>query len=247
MKEKIRIAKLIASSRKYSRRRAEELIELGKVKVNGELINTPVFFASAEDTVEVEGKKLYLSKSAGELDLYMFNKPRGCLTTKYDPKGRPTVYDYLPRFAKNLLYVGRLDYNSEGLLLFTSNGELANQLVLGKNQIPKTYRVKTFGHITQETINNLGSTIVVDNVTYRNVKIRLISQKPPQSWLEFRLTEGKNNEIRNICEHLGLQVRKLIRVQFAHFKLGDTPSADLVEIPISEIKKLPFFSTLKPA
>lgn len=245
LEPKIRVAKAIASTHRYSRRKAEELITNRAIEVNGVLITTPAYFVQPQDIIKVAGETItWRPPSNRETPgVYLFYKPKGCLTTKTDPLGRKTVYNILPKPLRKLLYVGRLDCNSEGLLLFTSCGNLANQLTLAKNKVLKIYRVKTFGRITQQALDKLYPVTTIQGISYRNVKARLESQNHNQSWIVFELHEGKNNEIRNICRHLGLKVRKLVRTKFGPFHVGKLTPGEVIKLQPSVVKKL--LSTLK--
>lgn len=231
-----RIAKAIANSRIYSRRQAEQLIKQGCVTVNDNPISSPALLVKDTDTIKVNGKIITASSNPAT-ELWLFNKPTGVLTTKSDPNGRTTIYNILPENASKLLYIGRLDYNSEGLLLLTNNGTLANNLTLAKNNIKKVYRVKTFGKITQKHLDSLFPSIKINGVIYKNVKAKIIKQSGLQTWIIFTLTEGKNNEIRYICNHFKLKVRKLIREQFWKFYLGNLPKGSIEKIPSHSIPK----------
>lgn len=245
----IRIAKLIANSGFCSRREAEKLIEEGKVKVNGEVLKTPAFLASYQDSVIVKGKKLNL-KPEIDSQVILFNKPRGYTCTKKDEKGRKTIYDLLPDKFKKFHYVGRLDLNSEGLLLLTNDPKIKRTLELPENKIERVYKVKVYGLVENDFYEQVNKGIrffdkeLGRKVTYQ-AQVRKIEEEKEEStktryyknetplnnlvtarntWLEFRLHEGKNREIRNICEHFELQVARLRRVSFYKFKLRDLKS-----------------------
>ncbi|MGV3278919.1 pseudouridine synthase [Rickettsiales bacterium LUAb2] len=231
---KIRIAKRIAETRIYSRRKAEELIFKGLVKVNNIKIITPNFLVEDTDIISVNNQNLSFQQE--DIRIWLYHKPKGIITSKGDPKGRQTIYDLLPQELQNVLYVGRLDYNSEGLLLLTNNGHIANQLTLAKNNITRIYKVKTYGKINNQTLAKLENGVTIDGITYNKVIANIISQSNLQSWISFKLTEGKNNEIRNICNYLELQVSKLVRTSFGLFELKNLGINEVIEVSNTVIK-----------
>lgn len=231
-----RIAKKIAKGGKYSRRKAEDLIKSGKVEVNNKIISTPNFLVTDSDIIKINGKSLKIILEVPKL--WLLNKPKGILTTKKDPKGRPTIYNLLPVSLQHALYVGRLDFNSEGLLLLSNSGELVNYLTSAKNNIKRVYQVKTFGKIKQEQLDKLKKGIVIHGTYYRKIDATIIKQNNLQTWISFALLEGKNNEIRNICKSLGLQVSHLVRTSFGPFVLNKLNKGETKEISIKQLKKL---------
>ncbi len=222
----IRVAKLIAASGKCSRREAEQLIAEGRVKVNGEVISTPATFIT-DQSVKVDDK---LINAKSPTRLWLFHKPAGFSTTTKDPNNRKTIFDLLPRDLPRVITIGRLDFNTEGLLLLTTDGSLARHLELPKNQFIRQYRARVFGKIDQDRLKRLERGITVDGVRYGSIKVEVEVEKPSNSWLKISLTEGKNREIRKVMEHLGLRVNSWIRTSYADFKLGALPVGQVSEV-----------------
>jgi 23S rRNA pseudouridine2605 synthase len=208
----VRLHKFIADCGVTSRRKAESLIILRKVKVNGVMCNTlGTKVDPSTDVVEVDGE-LVDPQSVEKLYILM-NKPRCYVTTLSDPEGRRTVMDLCKEVSQRIYPIGRLDYLSEGLLLLTNDGELGNMIMHPKFDVTKVYEVKVFGQVTEGILRKLKGGVTLEDGTVANVKsVRVIKQLPQKTWLEFRLNEGKNREIRRICEACGLTVDKLKRV-----------------------------------
>lgn len=219
---KIRIAKFIADSGVASRRAAEDLIASGRVTVNGEKINTPVFFVDDNDIVLVDGKNI---KVRTNTKLYAFNKPINTMTTRIDPRSRKTIYDCLPAEYKNLKYIGRLDYKTSGLLLLTNDGELARKMTLPSSQIPRTYIANVYGDLSKLDLARRG--ITVDGTKYKPMKIDVVDEHT----LRVTITEGKKNEVRIVLAAVGAPVKKLHRVSFGKIELGNLPSGKIRSIP----------------
>jgi 23S rRNA pseudouridine2605 synthase len=230
----IRIAKLIAQSGHCSRREAEALIAEGRVKVNGQTIESPATFIT-DHSVKIDDK---LINAKQEARVWLFHKPDGFLTTTKDPHNRKTVFDLLPKQMPRVISVGRLDFNTEGLLLFTTSGEIARFMELPKNKWNRIYRARVFGKINHERLKRLEKGIVVDGVKYGSIKVEVEVEKNSNSWLKISLEEGKNREIRKVMEHLGLKVNRLIRVSFGPFKLDDLKVGDVKEIRKSVVNGL---------
>jgi 23S rRNA pseudouridine2605 synthase len=206
----IRLQKYIADCGITSRRKAEDLITQGKVKVNGKLCTTlGTKVDTSEDVVMVNDEVIDI-QAVDHVYLVM-NKPRSFVTTMNDPEGRRTVMDLVP-IKTRVFPVGRLDYLSEGLLLLTNDGEIANKIIHPSFQVEKTYEVKVFGKINDIILKKLRAGIVAHDVVLKPKSVRIIEQLPNKTWLEFRLTEGKNREIRRICEASGVTIDKLKRV-----------------------------------
>ena len=207
----LRLQKFIADCGITSRRKAEDLISRGQVKVNGEVIRelgSKVF--PAIDAVEVDGEMADL-KSVKKIYLLM-NKPRSVMTTMNDPEGRKTVLDFCMEISERIYPVGRLDYLSEGLLLLTNDGDIANSIIHPKSNVVKVYEIKVFGAINQFLLKNLRAGASLDGIKTKPISVRIIKQLKTKTWLEFRISEGKNREIRKICETYGVVVDKLKRV-----------------------------------
>jgi 23S rRNA pseudouridine2605 synthase len=212
-----RIAKVIARAGLCSRRDAEKLIAEGRVVLNGEKVSTPAVRIGEHDVIAVDGKPLAEPEAAR---LWRYHKPVGLVTTHRDPNGRPTVFANLPRNMPRVVSVGRLDFNSEGLLLLTNDGGLARRLEIPSAGWIRRYRVRLFGKVTQADLDALAHGISIDGVKYGPIVADLERSKGVYSWATVSLKEGKNREIKRVMERLGLKVARLIRVQFGPFHLG---------------------------
>lgn len=208
-----RLAKFIADSGAASRRGAENLIKSGVVTVNGGVVNTPITFVDENDDIRINGKKL---EKQNDIKLYMFHKPINTMTTTSDPMGRKTVYDILNNKYKNLKYIGRLDFKTSGLLLFTNNGDLARKLSLPENHIPRTY-IATVNSFSERGLDIVRRGITVDGIKYRPMKIDVIDKNN----LRVTVTEGKKNEIRIVFKFIKSPIVKLHRIQYGPIKLGN--------------------------
>ncbi len=223
-----RIAKVVSRAGLASRRDAEEWIVQGRVTVNGRVINSPALDVTANDVVTVDGKPL---PPRERTRLFMFHKPRGLMTTHADPEGRPTVFDNLPEGLPRLISIGRLDFNTEGLLLLTNDGGLARALELPETGWLRRYRVRAHGEVTQAQLDELKKGVEVDGVKYGPIDAKLERDSGANVWLVFAIREGKNREVRNVMAHLGLDVNRLIRVSYGPFQL-----AELAEGQVEEVK-----------
>ncbi|UQY80738.1 pseudouridine synthase [Candidatus Hepatincola sp. Av] len=232
-----RIAKRIAKLGYCSRRQAEELIFQKKVKVNGTVIDTPVVFVESTDIIEINNQQL--AQDLISTRLFMYYKPTGYICSNDDEKGRKTIFDNLPEDLPRLIYVGRLDLNSEGLLLLTTNGTLAHALANPQLALNRTYKVRVFGEVKQTDLENLALGITINGIEYKPIIADIIHKQGKNTWLEITITEGKNREIRNICEYLGLQVSRLIRTAFGSYNLQQTPlqEGEVVEVSPKGLKK----------
>jgi len=222
-----RIAKVMARAGVCSRREAEAWIAEGRVSVNGKALLSPAFNVTEADDVRVDGKPL---GPAERTRLFLFHKPRGLVTTARDPEGRPTVFDALPPGLPRLVAVGRLDINTEGLLLLTNDGGLARVLELPSTGWLRRYRVRAHGSIDQAALDRLSEGVTIDGIDYQGVEARLDREQGANAWLTLGLREGKNREIKKILEHLGLAVNRLIRVSFGPFELGDLAEGEVMEV-----------------
>ena len=216
--ETMRIAKAMARAGLCSRREAERWIDEGRVSVNGAKITSPALDVSPRDKITVDGEPM---PDAEPARLWRYHKPRGLVTTNKDPEGRATVFDHLPPDLPRVMSIGRLDYNTEGLLLLTNDGELARHLELPSTGWLRKYRVRAHGSITQAKLDALKDGIQIDGVRYGPIEATLDSQQGRNTWLTLGLREGKNREVRNILGSLELMVNRLIRVSYGPFQLLD--------------------------
>ena len=223
-----RIAKVIARAGHCSRRDAEKLIAEGRVLLNGNKVTTPAIRIGENDVIAIDGQPLAEKEPAR---LWRYHKPAGLVTTHRDPEGRPTVFANLPRSLPRVLSIGRLDVNSEGLLLLTNDGDIARRLELPIAGWIRRYRVRLFGKVTQAELDTLASGISVGNVKYGPIVADLERSKGMYSWATVSLKEGKNREVKRVMESLGLKVARLIRVQFGPFHLGQLEEGKVEEIP----------------
>lgn len=219
-----RIAKHIARAGVCSRREAEARISDGRVTVNGETIFSPALNVSAADSITVDGKPLPPREPAR---LWRYNKPRGLIVSDRDEKGRETIFDRLPDSLPRVLSVGRLDLDSEGLLLLTNDGGLARHLELPSTGWSRKYRVRVQGQVDAAALEPLAEGITIDGIRYGRVTARLDRQMASNAWLTVAIREGRNREVRRIMEHLGHQVSRLIRVSYGPFQLGELPSGSV--------------------
>ncbi|HTO82642.1 MAG TPA: pseudouridine synthase [Methylomirabilota bacterium] len=229
-----RIAKVMARAGLCSRRDAERWIADGRVAVDGKVLTTPAVVVEADARITVDGKPIPARESTR---LFRYHKPRGLVTTARDPQGRPTVFANLPADLPRLVTVGRLDLNSEGLLLLTNDGELARRLELPANAWTRRYRVRVHGEVEPAKLAALAKGITIEGVAYGPVRAALDRQQGGNAWLTMSLTEGKNREVRRICEHLGWTVSRLIRIAYGPFQLGDLPSGAVEEVPAKVLRE----------
>jgi 23S rRNA pseudouridine2605 synthase len=222
-----RIAKVMARAGLCSRREAEAWIAAGRVSVNGAVITSPALNIGPRDRVAVDGNPLPVRERTR---LFLYNKPAGLVTTHADPQGRPTIFGALPKDLPRLISVGRLDLNTEGLLLLTNDGGLARVLELPATGWLRRYRVRAFGAVTQEALAGLRAGVEVEGVRYGSIEATLDRAQGSNVWLTFAIREGKNREIRNVLRHLGLHVNRLIRVSFGPFQLGELGDGEIEEV-----------------
>jgi 23S rRNA pseudouridine2605 synthase len=226
--EKERIAKFMARAGVASRRDSERLINEGRVWLNGAVVAHPATMVGRDDRIVVDGKAV---ASAEPSRLWRYHKPAGLVTTTRDPEGRPTVFAKLPPTLPRLISVGRLDVNTEGLLLLTNDGGLARYLEHPDNQMSRTYRVRAFGMPDDAALARVASGLTVDGIRYRPVGIKLDRRQGGNCWLTLTLREGKNREIKNMLEAIGLRVTRLIRTGYGPFELGDLAPGATDEVP----------------
>ena len=222
-----RIAKVIARAGLASRREAEAWIAAGRVALNGAIIASPAVNVGADDRVSVDGKPLPRRERTR---LFLFHKPRGLLTTHVDARGRPTIFGALPKDLPRVVSVGRLDLNTEGLLLLTNDGGLARVLELPSTGWLRRYRVRAHGSVTQDALGRLRAGITIDGVRYGAIEASLDRTQGSNVWLTFAIREGKNREVRNVLGALGLQVNRLIRISYGPFQLGELPAGAVEEV-----------------
>lgn len=227
-----RIAKLLARAGVGSRRDVERMIEEGRIALNGETVAQPAPLLASLDGLTVDGQPVAKPVSTR---LYRFHKPAGCLTAARDPKGRKTIYDLLPKGLPRLMPVGRLDYNTEGLLLLTNDGEFKRQLELPASGVERTYRARAFGDISQAQLEDLVEGIEIDGIRYGKIDANLERRTGRNQWIEMTLTEGKNREVRRVLEHLGLQVSRLIRTRYGQFTLDGLDMGGVEIVPRDEL------------
>ncbi|MBX3593792.1 pseudouridine synthase [Sphingomonas sp.] len=222
-----RIAKLLARAGIASRREIERMIADGRIAIDGEILTTPATVLTSLRGVTVDGNPVAAPAPAR---LFRFHKPAGVLTAERDPRGRPTIYDRLPKGLPRLIPVGRLDYNTEGLLLLTTDGELKRQLELPATGVERSYRARAFGQVSQDQLEELMLGVEIDGVRYGPIDANLERRTGANVWIELTLTEGKNREVRRVLEHLGLEVSRLIRTRYGPFHLADMPVAAVDEV-----------------
>jgi 23S rRNA pseudouridine2605 synthase len=222
-----RIAKVIARAGLTSRREAEEWIAAGRVTVNGTVIGSPALNVTARDRISVDGEPLPAHERTR---LFLYHKQRGLITTHADPQGRPTIFQRLPPHLPRLISVGRLDFNTEGLLLLTNDGALARALELPATGWLRRYRVRAHGSITQARLDELHGGITISGIHYGPIEAAIDRVQGTNVWLSLAIREGKNREVRNVLSHLGLTVTRLIRVSFGPFQLGELGEGAIEEV-----------------
>jgi 23S rRNA pseudouridine2605 synthase len=223
-----RIAKVIARAGICSRRDAEKMILDGLVKVDGVVITSPALNVTATNLITVNGDPLKAPEAAR---MWRYHKPSGLVTTHKDEKGRPTVFGGLPKTLGRVVSVGRLDYNSEGLLLLTNDGEIARRMEIPSAGWTRVYRVRLFGKVTQTELDNLATGVTIDGVKYGPIVANLERSKGVYAWASVSLKEGKNREVKRVMENMGLKVARLIRTAYGPFQLGQLAPGQTEEIP----------------
>jgi len=239
-----RIAKLLARAGVASRREVERMIAEGRVKIGEEVVTTPNTLLTTLRGVSVDGNQV---KAPEPARLFAFHKPAGLITAERDPAGRPTIYNALrnalPENSGRVMPVGRLDFNTEGLLMLTNDGGLKRAMELPSSGIPRTYRARTFGDVTQAQLEELSEGVEIDGMRYGQINANIERSTGRNRWIEMTITEGKNREVRRVLEHLGLEVSRLIRTAYGPFQLLDLPRGMAVELRQVEVEK--FMHSLK--
>ena len=229
-----RIAKVMARAGLASRRQAEAWIAAGRVAVNGAVISSPALNVTPSDRIAVDGQPL---RARERTRLFRYHKPRGLVTTNSDPEGRPTIFAALPKDLPRLVSIGRLDINTEGLLLLTNDGGLARVLELPATGWLRRYRVRALGRVMQPALDRLRSGITVAGVHYGPIEATLDREQGANVWLTIGIREGKNREVRKVLETLDLKVNRLIRVAFGPFELGELDDGAVEEVKTEELRK----------
>jgi 23S rRNA pseudouridine2605 synthase len=229
-----RIAKFLAHAGVASRRDVERMITEGRVRLNNAPVTHPATFVAQGDLVLVDGLPV---TPLGRTRLWRYHKPAGLVTTHRDPQGRPTVFEKLPEGLPRVVSVGRLDLNSEGLLLLTNDGALARRLELPSNGWLRRYRVRVFGHPDPKRLAELARGVTVEGVRYGPIEAGLDAQKGDNAWLTVALREGRNREVRKVMAHLGYAVSRLIRVAYGPFQLGKLPPGAVEEVPAKVLRE----------
>ncbi len=227
MKNGDRIAKVLARAGIASRREAERMIEAGRIRVNGRGIDSPALNVTAADKIEVDGKPL---AAAEPVRLWLYHKPAGLVTSERDEKGRPTVFAALPAQLPRVMSIGRLDLNSEGLLLLTNDGAIKRRLELPSTGWLRRYRVRVHGKPSEEMLTPLRQGITVEGERFQPLDVKIDRQQGANAWLSVALREGRNREIRRAMEAVGLSVNRLIRVSYGPFRLGDLKRGEVQEV-----------------
>lgn len=229
-----RIAKVMARAGLCSRRDAETWILEGRVKVDGKVLETPAFCVTAQNRIVVDGTPL---PSAEAPRLWLYHKPRGLVTTHKDELGRQTIFQALPEDLPRVISVGRLDLNSEGLILLTNDGGLARHLELPATGWIRRYRVRLHGHVDAESLKKLEKGLTIEGIHYGSIVATLDRQQGDNAWLTVSLQEGKNRELRRVFEFLGWPVARLIRVSYGPFQLGTLAQGDVKAVPSRMLKE----------
>ncbi len=222
-----RIAKVLARAGVASRREVERMINEGRIRLKGKVLQTPATLVKSLDDIEVDGETI---NQVAHTKVWRLHKKRGTLTTHSDPEGRPTVFDKVPDHFGRVISVGRLDMNTEGLLLLTNDGALARWLELPENQMIRRYRVRVHGRVNERALLRLAGGITINGIHYGAIDAALERQTGANAWITIAIREGKNREVRRVMEHLGLDVNRLIRTHYGPFSLGTLPQGAAVPV-----------------
>ena len=229
-----RIAKYLARCGVASRREAEKLIAQGRITINGQEITSPAYLINGDENILFDGEKINKKEKTR---LWLYHKPAGLIVSHKDEKNRNTIFNNLPATLPRVISVGRLDLNSEGLLLLTNDGELSRALELPSNGWSRRYRVKVHGHLNLTRLEELEKGTTIDGITYQPCKITIDSKQATNAWLTISLTEGKNREIRKLMSSIDLEVARLIRISYGPFQLGSLKEGEVKEIPGKVLKE----------
>ncbi|WP_245656700.1 pseudouridine synthase, partial [Sphingomonas asaccharolytica] len=227
-----RIAKMLARAGIASRREVERMIAEGRIAIDGVVVETPATLLTSLAGVTVDGNPVREAEAAR---LFLYHKPKGLLVTERDPAGRPTIYDRLPKGLPRLVPVGRLDLATEGLLLLTTDGGLKRQLELPATGVERVYRARAYGTVAQSQLEDLIHGVEIEGVRYGSIDANMERRTGANFWIELKLTEGKNREVRRVLEYLGLEVSRLIRTRYGPFALGDLPMGAIGEVRAHDI------------
>jgi len=230
-----RIAKFMARAGVASRRDSEVLIAAGRVMLNGAVVAHPATIVGDGDVIAVDGKQV---AAPDRPRIWRYHKPTGLVTTARDPEGRPTVFGTLPKNLPRLISVGRLDVNTEGLLLLTNDGGLARYLEHPAQEMSRTYRIRAHGDADERVVAELAAGITIDGIHYRPARASIDRRIGGNCWMTLTLAEGKNREIKRILEHFGLRVARLIRFSYGPFELGDLAPGSVEEVPVRILPQL---------
>jgi 23S rRNA pseudouridine2605 synthase len=236
----IRLSKQVSLISKFSRNEAEKLINSGRITVNGSVNKSATSYVKPSDSIKIEGAKT-LEKTDKLIKIIALNKPRGFVVTRKDEKNRKTIYSFLPHEFSNYIYVGRLDINSEGLILLTNSGSLAHELEDPINEFEREYEVRVFGYVTPDKINRMIKGVSIDGLHYKAKSVEIKKRKTDDSkntWLNVVLTSGKNREVRKLMEFFNLTVNRLVRIRYAHFSLNSIPLGAFMEIHRTKTEKV---------
>jgi 23S rRNA pseudouridine2605 synthase len=232
--DKMRIAKYIARAGVASRREAERLITAGRVSVDGMVLTTPAFLVDGTEDIRVDGETVGAPPAPR---LWRYHKPLGLITSHKDEQDRPTVFERLPETMPRVISVGRLDLNSEGLLLLTNDGSLARTLELPKTGWTRRYRVRAWGRITQDQLDRLQKGVMLDGRRSGPIEAKIESVKGDNAWIEVRLKEGRNREVRRALESLNMKVNRLIRISYGPFILGNLARGAVDEVRPKQLRE----------
>ena len=240
IKSEIRISRYLAKAGLASRREAEKLILEGRVSLNGDTVIEPWRNCTNTDVLKLDGTVVSQSMSTA---LYQLHKPMGYLSTSKDAMGRKTIFDLIDSKLNHLMIIGRLDYNSEGLMILTNNGGLKRYLELPKNKVERIYKVKIKGHLTSSNLTNIKKGLTLEGLNYRPIAARVLESNSSHSWVEMVLTEGKNREIRKIFASFNLTVVRLIRHRFGPFNLGNLQTGKSKKLKLEDYTSLEDYRT----